>query len=44
MKVVELKTVEGKVRYYLADDTGATVDFRASWSDDGDRTDCWLVD
>jgi site-specific recombinase XerD len=22
MKVVELKTVEGKVRYYLADDTG----------------------
>ena len=25
MKVVELKTVEGKVRYYLADDTGAPV-------------------
>lgn len=25
MKVVELKTVEGKVRYYLADDTGASV-------------------
>lgn len=25
MKVVELKTVEGKVRYYLADDMGAPV-------------------
>lgn len=25
MKVIELKTVEGKVRYYLADDTGAPV-------------------
>ena len=25
MKVVELKTVEGKVRYYLADDTGEPV-------------------
>jgi hypothetical protein len=25
MKVVELKTVEGKVRYYLADDAGAPV-------------------
>lgn len=25
MKVVKLKTVEGKVRYYLADDTGAPV-------------------
>lgn len=25
MKVVELKTVEGKVRYYLADDTGVPV-------------------
>lgn len=25
MKIVELKTVEGKVRYYLADDTGAPV-------------------
>lgn len=25
MKVVELKTVEGKVRYYLADETGAPV-------------------
>ena len=25
MKVVELKTVEGKVRYYLSDDTGAPV-------------------
>jgi len=25
MKLVKLKTVEGKVRYYLADDTGAPV-------------------
>lgn len=25
MRIVELKTVEGKVRYYLADDTGAPV-------------------
>ena len=25
MKVVEIKTVDGRVRYYLADDTGAPV-------------------
>ena len=25
MKTVELKTVDGRIRYYLADDTGAPV-------------------